>query len=399
MLKKSYMKNVPFVFSIIYLLLQFQFAYILDFPITISLITLPFVILSFVRIRFSIPLICTMATVTALSVVNQLISKNVGNEIQFLRTLTLVLITIFGIGVAISGELKLKNLAKIEFVLVSLVILTIISIAQALLGYRFGSFVTNPLGNFTYHYQYKADLNSSLTRASGLYSEPSFNALVCLSFVPLVFSIVSNRKRFFYIVLLLLYMTSTFSLTGILSLSVVLLLWILDDRKINFIRIFFFVTFITFMANYIVQRIETLSVTGSSANFRLIAPVKAITEILPQNILGIPLGSLENTIFRFGFLNGSKVGTSVDNGYLLLIIYFGLAGLILTGAILIFSVRLANTMRKLDMRGWQMAIVPALALNFNGGIFLPDFICIMIFIIVTIRYQFNLVKIEDKLYA
>jgi putative colanic acid polymerase len=340
-----------------------------------------------------------MATATALSVVNQLISKNVGNEIQFLRTLTLVLITIFGIGVAISGELKLKNLAKIEFVLVSLVILTIISIAQALLGYRFGSFVTNPLGNFTYHYQYKADLNSSLTRASGLYSEPSFNALVCLSFVPLVFSIVSNRKRFFYIVLLLLYMTSTFSLTGILSLSVVLLLWILDDRKINFIRIVFFVTFITFMANYIVQRIGTLSVTGSSANFRLIAPIKAIAEILPQNIFGIPLGSLENTIFRFGFLNGSKVGTSVDNGYLLLIIYFGLAGLILTGAILIFSVRLANTLRRLDMRGWQMAIVPALALNFNGGIFLPDFICIMIFIIVTIRYQFNLVKIEDKLYA
>ncbi len=399
MLKKSYMKNVPLVFSIIYLLLQFQFAYILDFPITISLITLPFVILSFVRIKFSIPLICTMATATALSVVNQLISKNVGNEIQFLRTLSLVLITIFGIGVAISGELKLKNLAKIEFVLVSLVILTIISIAQALLGYRFGSFVTNPLGNFTYHYQYKADLDSSLTRASGLYSEPSFNALVCLSFVPLVFSIVSNRKRFFYIVLLLLYMTSTFSLTGILSLSVVLLLWILDNRKINFIRIFFFVTFITFMANYILQRIETLSVTGSSANFRLIAPIKAISEILPQNILGIPLGSLENTIFRFGFLNGSKVGTSVDNGYLLLIIYFGLAGLILTGAILIFSVRLANTMRKLDMRGWQMAIVPALALNFNGGIFLPDFICIMIFVIVTIRYQFNLVKIEDKLYA
>jgi len=399
MLKKSYMKNVPLVFSIIYLLLQFQFAYILNFPITISLITLPFVVFSFVRVKFSIPLICTMATATALSVVNQLISKNVGNEIQFLRTLTLVLITIFGIGVAISGELKLKNLAKIEFVLVSLVILTIISIAQALLGYRFGSFVTNPLGNFTYHYQYKADLNSSLTRASGLYSEPSFNALVCLSFVPLVFSIVSNRKRFFYIVLLLLYMTSTFSLTGILSLSVVLLLWILDDRKINFIRIVFFVTFITFMANYIVQRIGTLSVTGSSANFRLIAPIKAIAEILPQNIFGIPLGSLENTIFRFGFLNGSKVGTSVDNGYLLLIIYFGLAGLILTGAILIFSVRLANTLRRLDMRGWQMAIVPALALNFNGGIFLPDFICIMIFIIVTIRYQFNLVKIEDKLYA
>ena len=153
------------------------------------------------------------------------------------------------------------------------------------------------------------------------------------------------------------------------------------------------------MANYIVQRIGTLSVTGSSANFRLIAPIKAIVEILPQNIFGIPLGSLENTIFRFGFLNGSKVGTSVDNGYLLLIIYFGLAGLILTGAILIFSVRLANTKWRLDMRGWQMAIVPALALNFNGGIFLPDFICIMIFIIVTIRYQFSLVKIEDKLYA
>ena len=399
MLKKSYMKNVPLVFSIIYLLLQFQFAYILNFPITISLITLPFVIFSFTRVKFSIPLICTMSTAIALSVMNQLISKNVDNEVQFLRTLTLVLMTIFGIGVAITGELKMKNLAKIEFALNSLVILTTISIAQALLGYRFGSFVTNPLGNFTYHYQYKADLNSSLTRASGLYSEPSFNALVCLSFIPLVFSIASNRKRSLFVILLLLYMTSTFSLTGILSLSVVLLLWILDDRKINLVRIVFFAIFIGLMASYIVQRIGTLSVTGSSANFRLIAPIKAIAEILPQNIFGIPLGSLENTIFRFGFLNGSKIGTSVDNGYLLLVIYFGLAGLIFIGAILIFSVRLASTMRRLNMRGWQMAIVPALALNFNGGIFLPDFICIMIFIIVTIRYQLNSVKKAGMLYA
>ena len=379
-----------------YLFLQFQLAYLLNFPITLSLIGLPFFVGALVDFRLSNKTLLVGCLFIVVTVLNQLLSRNAENSIQFLRTFLLVLMTVSCIGWSISGKLKKDLGKKLDAMLIGLVILSGISITQAILGYKYGVFVTNPLGNFSYEYQYKADLNSSLTRASGLYSEPSFNALVCISYAPLVLSIQTPRKRGIYILILVLYMISTFSLTGILTLGLILFLSVWDGKKIKIFPFLSLLVLLSLTIDYIFQRINTLNVEGSSANFRIIAPLKAIFEILPLNLAGIPLGSLEPTILEFGFLNGSKVGTSIDNGLLLLILYFGLIGFGIIGIIVFFTISSARKMYKSNLLGWQMVLVPLLSLNFNGGIFLPDFICVMTFMIVTIRFYMTRIEINEE---
>lgn len=385
MARQSYFKRRKMLIVIFYLLLQFQFAYILNFPITISLIGMPFFILTFVKFRISNLNLVLCSVFTVISTLNQLVSRNSGNSVQFLRTFILVLMTLVFVGVAISGELKLNASEKLDEMLLGLTILAGISLTQMILGYKFGAFVTHPLGKFSYQYQFHADLKSTITRASGFFSEPSFNALVCLSFAPLVFSIPENKKRTIYTVVLLAYMLSTFSLTGIFSLGVILLLWVWDGGKLKLFPVLTVFALLSVTASYINERIRTLDVNGSSANFRIVSPLKAISRVLPENLIGIPLGSLEETIFNFGFLNGNKIGTSVDNGLFLLVLYFGLFGV---GAITLFiyySIKIARKIYYLGLSGWQIAFIPLMAMNFNGGIFLPDFICVVSFIIITIR--------------
>jgi putative colanic acid polymerase len=267
----------------------------------------------------------------------------------------------------------------------ALLILASISVLQAVLGYRFGSFVTSPLGEFSYQYQYKADLNSTITRASGLYSEPSFNALVCLSLLPIVLSIKDKKKRIVYSIISSGYMISTYSLTGIVSLGLIFLLWSWEDRKIRLFPILSFAVLFLFTSNYVYSRWQSLTVDGSSANYRIVAPLRAILEVIPNNLMGIPLGSLEVTIRKFEFLNGNRVGSSVDNGYLLLVLYFGLIGVVGVIFILMSTLQMAARMHRKKMYGWQMILVPSMALNFNGGIFLPDFLCVLTLVIITIR--------------
>ena len=389
-------RNRPLPLVIFYLFLQFQVAYLLDFPITLSLIGLPLFIGALVHFKLSNKTLLIGCLFIVVTIMNQLLSRNAENSIQFLRTFLLVLMTIFSMGWSISGKLK-KNLdKKLDAMLVGLVILSGISITQAILGYKYGAFVTNPLGKFSYEYQYKADLNSVLTRASGFYSEPSFNALVCISYVPLVLSIQTPRKRAFYLLILAIYMISTLSLTGILTLGLILFLSVWDGRKIKIFPMISLLILLSLTINYVFQRIDTIHVEGSSANFRIVAPVKAILEILPMNLLGIQLGSLERTITKFGFLNGSKVGSSIDNGMLLLVLYFGLIAFGILGSIIFYTISVARKIYKSDLLGWPMALVPLLALNFNGGIFLPDFVCVISFMIVTIRMQLIRIEINEK---
>lgn len=368
-----------------YLLLQLQFAYVLDFPITVSLLGLFFFLTYFIKFEINLKILLLVSFCILITILNQFFSNSIGNELQFLRTLLLVLLSIVMLGNAFTAKLKLNTDLKIEIMLNALTILAVISILQAILGYRFGSFVTSPLGQFSYQYQYKADLNSTVTRASGFYSEPSFNALVCLSFLPIVLSIRDKRKRATYSIILSGYMVSTFSLTGIVSLGFIFLLGFWEDRKIRFFPILSFAVLFIFTSQYISSRWQSLSIDGSSANYRIIAPYRAILKIIPENLSGIPLGSLEVTIRKFEFLNGNRIGSSVDNGYLLLILYFGIIGIVLVILIILHTLRMAVRMNQENMYGWQMIFVPSLTLNFNGGIFLPDYLCVLILIVITIR--------------
>ena len=137
-----------------YLLLQFQFAYVLDFPITVSLLGLVFFLKYFVQIKLNYKILFSVSFCIFITVLNQLTSDNIGNEVQFVRTLLLILLSLVILGNAFTAKLKPNVDLKIEVMLNALLILASISILQAVLGYRFGSFVTSPLGEFSYQYQY-----------------------------------------------------------------------------------------------------------------------------------------------------------------------------------------------------------------------------------------------------
>jgi putative colanic acid polymerase len=302
------------------------------------------------------------------------------------------------LGNLLTAKIKPNVEQKLETMLFALLILAFMSILQTILGNRLGSFVTLPLGDFSYEYQYNADINSSITRASALYAEPSFNALICLSFLPLVLSIRDRKKRIVYSFITSAYMVSTFSLTGILSLGLILLVWSWEGRKIRIFPVLSLAGLFLITSNYVYDRWQSIGMIGSSANYRIIAPFKAIVEVIPENLFGIPLGSLEITMRKFEFLNGDRIGTSVDNGFLLIVLYFGLMGVMAVISIFAFTIRKAIAMQRKKMHGWPMVLVPCLTLNFNGGIFLPDFLCVLAFVIITIRSNImRTIETEERL--
>jgi putative colanic acid polymerase len=245
----------------------------------------------------------------------------------------------------------------------------------------------NPWREHQYLYPYDVASQFGVTRAQGFYLEPSFNAFVLTA----VFAILMLRRRIGMsdYVLLCIGLLTTRSLIGLLISFTLLFLLLAGPRFAHrpYLRPLVLGLLPIFMWGalaYIVNRIETVSIVGSSAHYRIIAPLNMITDVLRTRYFGMPLGSVDHVYRTYGVLNGSEVGNSLDNGLYVVIFYFGWPGLIalLAGALTITLFLL----RQPSSRAITAMLFVFCSLVFSGGIFLPDYQFIIALVVLAARY-------------
>ena len=127
-----------------------------------------------------------------------------------------------------------------------------------------------------------------------------------------------------------------------------------------------------FVGPYLQDRLGSTAVTGSSANFRLVAPLTVISDTLSNAPLGNFLGSSKEVMATYQLLNGASAGASLDNGVYLILFYFGWTGVVLI--LIAICATLRNMLKSSSTSTpWVVSIWLFGSLFFSGGIFLPEF--------------------------
>jgi len=138
------------------------------------------------------------------------------------------------------------------------------------------------------------------------------------------------------------------------------------------------------VAEYFLGRIASLSVEGSSAYYRIVAPLEMLRDILTNDLTGLPFGSYQEVVLSYGLLlDGIGIGQSLDNGLYLLLFYFGWIGIIVLALAALTAVFLYRG-RMRTSTAYVLGYL-FLSLFYSGGIFSPEYVLIVILIIYTWR--------------
>jgi putative colanic acid polymerase len=131
------------------------------------------------------------------------------------------------------------------------------------------------------------------------------------------------------------------------------------------------------VGSYLANRLNSTYTVGSSANYRLIAPQEILQDVLSKDLLGRPLGSIQETVGSYGSLNGIETGTSLDNGFYVIIYYMGWVGVCVLLALALLTVRGAFRPQGHFRSIALVWLIPPWLLGsllFSGGIVLPEFV-------------------------
>ncbi len=316
---------------------------------------------------------------------------------------------------AASGRERWK-LEKVA--LVSLAILSLFSLAQVVLYAGWKSYgLYNPFGEHQYLGQYDASrfAGISVVRAPGFYLEPSFNAFVFISLY--VICMLARFRLWASSAFTLLGLFVAQSMTGVLAYIAIWLLIVLKAQfgrdapgKSEWIRAgvinLTLAALIAYTGGFSVfgasahnaqsalnaqTRLEELAMPSTSGNYRLIAPLPVLRDVLSTAPLGKPLGQIEKTLGSYHLLNGSEQGKSLDNGMYLLIFYFGwiaVAFLVFLGIKMAKMISSAgSSTNALIVLGYVLT-----SLQFSGGILLPEYVLLLVMIL----YQFKIYTSEPR---
>ncbi len=139
-------------------------------------------------------------------------------------------------------------------------------------------------------------------------------------------------------------------------------------------------------------RLSEINTEGTSGYWRLIAPQKIIINAFSTTPFGVPFGQVENFVTSLGLVHGNTIGSSIDNGMALLIFYFGVFGVGFLIYILFQIVKFTLLGNYKKLMFWVYAFM---SLQFTGGVFLPEFTLLLVFLIYSYRLT-NLNVIGDK---
>lgn len=322
-----------------------------------------------------------ISLVVASSLSALLSAETVQNE--YLQTLALFLLAIFIIASAF-GDLKLNYLRSLAFtksLLYALATIVIISIGQVVLGSMGSSFLFNPFGSNQYLHEYQANIGLvQFPRAHGFFLEPSYNAFVIGSLAAALLCL--GRFTKITVALTVLGLVACQSATGLLLLVLLLVFVAIRSRPAIAVgSVGIIVAVVMYAGDYLWIRLLSFGTQGSSAYYRVFAPVEVLMDILADAPLGMPLGSVEQIMSRYGLEMAGVKATSLDNGFYVLIFYFGWLGIFILLAMLV-STLAATRNHRAQSFAWIAPIWLFTSLFFSGGIMAPEF-AIMTFIVIA----------------
>lgn len=297
------------------------------------------------------------------------------DSIQFLRTYVLYVFAVLMLGGFLGRRPSqlIRSQSVLRALQTCLIIVVALSVLQVASGLAGSLFFFNPFRSHQYLYQYDPGLAYAFPRAAAFYLEPAFNALVILSvgcsLILMRFHPTGN------ILLMVIGVASSGSASGLATLATVLFIFASSRRRGQ--RLFAMIAIgavFMFSGSYVIHRLSSVESIGSSANYRIEAPLAVLQHVLSVSPFGFPLGSVDATIRTFGLLNGSAAGSTLDNGYYLLVFYFGLIGILMSIALVGYIIKLALRNRKSSVMYWPFGLAIMALPLFTGGIILPEFL-------------------------
>lgn len=358
---------------------HFQLLKIGTYSLTLGLLTGAVAILLASRTLPLIRITLVWALIVSLSSLAAMFAPDIQLSWKFLTNLLMFLLSSLFV-VTASGGLRDESVDQGRFWLairLALGTVVLLSVAQTITGSMGSLVLFNPFGDFQFQHRYNPHLEfNPVPRAHGFFLEPSYDAFVigALSVALLC------RGAYFRstMVLALIGMASCQSATGlILILGIAMLIAVKSSPKVAVPIAFGGAVLLVYFGDYLRSRVESIADVGSSGNYRLIAPLQVIGDVLTTHPLGMPLGSIYDVIPTYGLvMDGVEQTISLDNGVYVVIYYFGWFGMLMLGLLFawachsLFRRSPSMTDRRYD---WVVPVWLVGSLLFSGGIMAPEF--------------------------
>ena len=367
-------RSASMTLAISIVFLQFQFYFFWNYPITVGSIIFPFILTLLFELKLKIDFLLATLILVMQSLIIGILNNRI-DYLQFFRTFVLFTISILCFAICISSKLKTLSSQNIKYVEYTYILLTLFSVLQVAFGELF-PILNKPFGNFTNHYAIQGTYFGEIARASGFYNEPSYNALISISLIPIFCATLKGKSLTRVFSLGMISALTTYSLAGIVYFVIFGLVIATRAKISKRLLIPIYLVFIASTFSYVVTRIESINTSGSSLNYRIIAPIQALKAILPENLFGIPLGSIEQEMFKLGLLNGQNIGTSIDNGIFLFVMYFGATAMLLIILTGIVFYRYTITVKNFSALDFLVLGTPIFTLTLTGAVFTLEFVII-----------------------
>jgi len=247
-------------------------------------------------------------------------------------------------------------------------------------------------------YEHDVDLllGKIYMRAPGFYLEPSFCAFVVFSLLSAL--MITRQPRHVKACLLVLGLLSMWiigSASGLLIMMVLTILGMVSLLKTHVAKRLLFVIggllSIPIAIASLADRLAEVSIAGSSGYWRLIAPISILKDVFVNYPLGVSFGQIESFLLLKGLQHGQGVGTSIDNGMYCLAFYFGWFAVFFLSWLVFKLVYAVLRDRFIDAVYWWYIIG---ALQFSGGIFLPEFVYPVL--LVTYHYRVRIFQLAES---
>ena len=330
-------------------------------------------------------IIPTWAVLITASSITALLSATTDAS-NYLSTLSLFLLTSFIISNAF-GQLKWEALSSDKFstaIFLALSLIVTLSVGQVALGTLGSDALFNPFGEHQYLHTYKANIGLvQFPRAHGFFLEPSYNAFVIGTLATTLLCL----KRFsrLSVILAVAGLVASQSATGLVLLLVIAGLIAFRSRPAIAIGALTIVlTVVLYAGDYLWIRLLSSNTEGSSAYYRIFAPLQVLLDVLQNHILGMPLGSVEQVMGGYGLNMAGVQATSLDNGFYVVVFYFGWLGILLL-LTLLYSVLKISRSSGLGSYNWIAPIWLFSSLFFSGGIVAPEFGIMSFLVIASFR--------------
>ena len=266
----------------------------------------------------------------------------------------------------------------------ALAAISILAIGQFIAGSLGTSALYNIWGKHQYLYEYAPNLQFGLARSEAFYLEPAYAGMVIAVLMLSLAALQALRWPLGLAALVGLATTQSPTAFAVAGAGIGVLRWRKHIVKAALRRIPAPVTLggiglLAVLGPYLLRRLSTLAVPGSSAYYRVIAPLSVLGHVLSTAPLGAPLGSVQRAIGGADLLNGSTYGTSLDNGVYLLIFYSGWVGIIVLLLLLTYMAGVRG------VHGIFLVALAAALLFVTGGILLPEFSVLILVLLYSMR--------------